>query len=192
MQKILVMMGFAGGCALWAGTAVGQPAPPLVDTVTFEDLTPGQGIAKDRYLSRGIRLSCSPGHWLVAVEPRAIAVTPPGADLWIAIEFVVPGSGYPGTLQRSEVGVLDPRRAGYGFFYYDIHGGGLSYGSNLGDYLVGGGWYFSDGTTAHRVKLTVGTGELVHIDSVAFSMIANGGPLSVRTWDWGAIRQLYR
>lgn len=175
-------------------------APPIVDTIDFEDVSAGMGIAKNRYLSRGILLGCTPGHWLCAVERdgsagyfgRSLAVLPAGDGLYISVEFVVPGTRIPGAVQATDIQALDANRVGYAYEYFDVHGLPANSGSNYGDYRMGEGWYYSYGPVAHRFVFHVGTGQQVFLDNVGFSIIANGGPLGVQPVTWSVVRQLYR
>jgi hypothetical protein len=188
-------------CAMaqWSVCAA-QGAPPIVDSIQFDDTSAGMGVAKERYLARGILLGCTPGHWICAVQRggsagdygRSLAVSPGGEDLYISVEFVVPGTHIPGAVQATDITALDAGRIGYAYEYFDVHGGPANSGSNHGDYRIGEGWYYTNGPVAHRFVLHVGNGQQVFLDNVGFSRIANGGPLAVESVTWSAVRQFYR
>jgi hypothetical protein len=186
--------------ALFAAPVQGQ-APAIVGVVDFEDTPSGvlTGIAKDRYRHLGVVLGCSPGHWLHTVERdgphgyfgRSLAVSPGGTDLYISVEFVVPGTMQPGAVQATDIQSLDAARRGYEYAYFDIHGRPANSGGNWGDYRMGEGWYYSNGPVAHRFVFHVGTGAGICLDNIRFSAIA-GGSVAVESTSWSAVRALYR
>jgi hypothetical protein len=182
-----------------AQVCASQP-PPIASQVDFDETDAGMGIAKDRYRDQGIILGCTPNHWLYTVERdgesghfrRSLTVSPGGNDLYISIEFVVPGTNIPGAVQATDIYALDASQVGYAYEYFDVHGLPANSGSNSGDYRMGEGWYYSNGPVAHRFVFHVGDGLHVFLDEIRFSQVAGSGPLDVQPTTWSALRLLYR
>ena len=80
-------------------------APPLVGHVSFDDIPVGAGIAKNRYASQGVLLNCTPDHWLYSAASGTIRISPGGSGLWMSFEFIDAATGFPGTLQRTDLSV---------------------------------------------------------------------------------------
>jgi len=195
MVPIVIALGLL---AIWIAPAPAEP-PPMVGQVDFEDTPTGveTHIAEDWYRSQGLLLGCTPGHWLHTVERRdkfygrSLAVSPGGENLFISVEFVVPGTSRPGAVQATDILALDAARRGYDYEYFDIYGSPANSGHNQGDYRMGEGWSYTDGPVAHRFVFHLGTGEGIYLDNIRFSVIA-AATTGVEPATWGAVRALYR
>lgn len=199
MSSALPKVGFWFATMMLAQVCASQP-PPITSQVDFDETTVGVGIAKDLYRDQGIILGCSPDHWLYTIERdgpfgpfgRSLAVSPGGNDLYMSIEFVVPGTNIPGVVQATDIYALDASQVGYAYEYLDIHGAATFLGTNRRDYRMGEGWYYSNGPVAHRFVFHVGDGQHVFLDVIRFSQVAGSGPLGVQPTTWSALRLLYR
>jgi hypothetical protein len=152
------------------------------------------------YRSQGIVLGCTPGHYLYAVERdgpagahgRSLAISTGGSEpLWISVTFLVPGTRWPGAVQCTDFQALDAQGRGYAWAYFDVRGGAANSGSNVRDYRIGEGWYYTGGPVAHRFVYTIGDGAGRYLDDIRFSAIA-GGPLPVAGATWTCVKAFYR